>query len=137
MPVSLKSKLYPAVVFWLPVVLCMAFIFSVSCLPQPAIARLFAFQDIAFHLLAYSVLAALFLRALRNTCTRIKAVSAAALSIVFCVLYGASDEFHQSFIPGRYSSGIDVLIDGIGSVIGSLIYSAVKPELLKGNNWQE
>ena len=41
-----------------------------------------------------------------------------ALSIVITLLYAASDEWHQSFVPSRTSSMIDVLIDTIGSICG-------------------
>ncbi len=34
------------------------------------------------------------------------------------VLYGASDEVHQAFVPGRHPWGIDVLIDGVGAALG-------------------
>ncbi|SVA68755.1 uncharacterized protein METZ01_LOCUS121609, partial [marine metagenome] len=30
------------------------------------------------------------------------------------------DEIWQSFIPGRFSSGLDVIADGIGIIIGSI-----------------
>ncbi|MCB9639865.1 MAG: VanZ family protein [Myxococcales bacterium] len=37
-------------------------------------------------------------------------------------LYGFLDEFHQSFVPGRDSSGGDLIADAIGALIGSLIW---------------
>lgn len=42
------------------------------------------------------------------------------LSLIFCSIYAASDEFHQMFVPGRGPSFIDVLIDISGSLIGIL-----------------
>jgi VanZ family protein len=33
-------------------------------------------------------------------------------------LYGASDEWHQSFVPGRYPAVSDWLADAAGIVIG-------------------
>ena len=33
--------------------------------------------------------------------------------------YGALDEWHQSFVPGRYASLVDVLLDVLGAVLGS------------------
>jgi hypothetical protein len=35
-------------------------------------------------------------------------------SMLFCCLFAASDEWHQSFVPDRFGSFIDVLIDGLG-----------------------
>lgn len=42
--------------------------------------------------------------------------------LLLCVLYSCSDEFHQLFVPGRSGQVIDVLIDSIGIVIGTLSY---------------
>lgn len=41
-----------------------------------------------------------------------------ALSAIFCVLYAASDEIHQLFVPGRSGQISDVLIDTAGSLLG-------------------
>ncbi len=34
------------------------------------------------------------------------------------VLYAATDEFHQSFVPGRTPSHLDVMIDASGAILG-------------------
>jgi VanZ family protein len=39
------------------------------------------------------------------------------LSLFMVVLFALSDEFHQSFVEGRNSSLVDVLIDTTGAVI--------------------
>ncbi len=39
-------------------------------------------------------------------------------SLALCVLYAASDEWHQSFVPGRGPSVSDVLLDSTGAVCG-------------------
>ena len=44
---------------------------------------------------------------------------------VITALYACTDEFHQIFIPGRYGSIIDVLIDSAGAVFGCVIVSFV------------
>ncbi|RMG70708.1 MAG: hypothetical protein D6722_08255 [Bacteroidetes bacterium] len=35
-----------------------------------------------------------------------------------CVLYAASDEYHQTFVPGRGASPVDVGIDSLGALLG-------------------
>ena len=40
------------------------------------------------------------------------------LSVLWCALFAASDEFHQLFVIGRYSSPLDVLLDTCGSATG-------------------
>jgi VanZ family protein len=42
---------------------------------------------------------------------------------LFSVLYGISDEFHQSFVPYRGARVSDVLIDGVGVILaGAFIF---------------
>ncbi len=42
------------------------------------------------------------------------------LTLGFCVLYAASDEWHQGFVPGRVPSGLDVALDGLGAGLACL-----------------
>ena len=55
-------------------------------------------------------------------------------SILFCIIYACSDEFHQLFISGRSGTIIDVLIDSIGIILGIFIYKLFKKLVLNGNN---
>jgi VanZ family protein len=41
--------------------------------------------------------------------------------ILMCVLYAISDEIHQSFVPGRGPSIIDVFIDSTGAITGIIL----------------
>jgi hypothetical protein len=43
------------------------------------------------------------------------------LNIVICVLYGVTDEWHQSFVPMRSSDIMDLLHDGIGAAASSIL----------------
>ena len=45
-----------------------------------------------------------------------------SISLAFTTLYAVSDEFHQSFVPGRTGCWRDVLVDGLGAVIGLAVY---------------
>ena len=47
-----------------------------------------------------------------------------ALSWTFCILYAASDEFHQLFVPGRAGLITDVCIDSAGALLGILLFLA-------------
>jgi VanZ family protein len=38
-------------------------------------------------------------------------------SFLFAVAFGVFNEYLQSFVPGRYASGYDVLLNGLGSLI--------------------
>lgn len=69
------------------------------------------------HIFEFAVLTALLLRALSSTFTSWATKKLMTLSGVVAVLYAMSDEFHQSFVPGRGPSVIDVCIDGIGVAV--------------------
>jgi Predicted integral membrane protein len=45
------------------------------------------------------------------------------LSVLICVLYGVTDEFHQMFVPGRAPDVTDIRNDAIGAAIAMLIAS--------------
>ena len=72
------------------------------------------------HLIEYGILAVLLYRAMRGT--EVDKTKAFFLSIIISGLYGLTDEFHQSFTPGREPKIRDVVIDTIGATIGSVIY---------------
>ena len=106
---------------WFPVVFIMAGIFGASSLPASDIPSLFSFQDVIFHAIIYALLGAAFYHALVMTRAGAGAGWVCILAtVVFCTLYGVSDEFHQSFIPGRCATGWDVLTDFIGSFCGAV-----------------
>jgi VanZ family protein len=67
--------------------------------------------DIAGHLGVYGVLAVLLQWALAGTGVRRPGLWA----FVLAVLYGISDEFHQSFVPGRHPDIFDVATDAVGA----------------------
>jgi VanZ family protein len=40
-------------------------------------------------------------------------------------LYGASDEVHQSFVPGRAADPLDWVADSAGAVAGVLVFNLI------------
>ena len=100
---------------WLPVVAWALVIFAFSSIPSLA-TGLGLWDTIlrkCAHGAEYAILGALLLRALDRP------VPAFALG----VLYAVSDEIHQSFVRGRHGSPLDVAIDGVGVLIGVLLYA--------------
>lgn len=70
----------------------------------------------AAHFSEYAVLGIL---AFINSCQYFRTTkNRFAITLPFCLLYAASDEFHQLFTDGRYGSPVDVMIDFSGSVCG-------------------
>jgi VanZ family protein len=52
----------------------------------------------------------------------LKGYRLAAITIGLTAFYAASDEFHQTFIPGRSGEIRDVMIDTIGAVLGYIAF---------------
>jgi VanZ family protein len=115
------NRLGRGINLWFPVILCMSFIFYASSVPGKDIPLLFPNEDILFHGTIYAILALFFYRALRNTDPRITRTRVFIFTVIFGIAYGASDEFHQLFTPGRDCSGFDLMVDTIGSCAGGLI----------------
>lgn len=107
---------------WIAVIGWMMVIFLVSSLPGSTIPPIFPLQDIAGHFIIYTILAILFARALKISIPNVKASRLYFWIIVFGIFYGLTDEIHQYFVPGRCMDIKDVLIDGLGTVLGSIIY---------------
>lgn len=72
--------------------------------------------DKVAHCLVYGLLAATVIVAHGQKARSNKPLMVSMLACVVCLLYGLSDEFHQSFIPGRFVSGGDILADMVGAV---------------------
>ena len=74
----------------------------------------------AAHLLEFAVLGALMLRATSKDRPITKREM--IITLIVIALYGASDEFHQRFTPGRSSEGIVVLFDVAGGALGVWVW---------------
>ncbi|MBQ8095310.1 MAG: VanZ family protein [Clostridia bacterium] len=70
------------------------------------------------HFTEYTILCFLMARAIRLTCGR----SIQFLALPLSSLYAMTDEFHQSFVPGRSMELRDVLIDTAGAALGLLLF---------------
>jgi VanZ family protein len=102
---------------WLPLLVWMALIFAFSSLHGGGHlpAAEVALRKLA-HVAGYFVLTLLLLRALQRS-----DVAAAMLAaIVLALAYAVSDEWHQSFVPGRTATPRDVAIDGLGLALAAL-----------------
>lgn len=86
---------------------------------QPAVVIPFGAPDYVAHGINYAVLAALIVRARAGGALSQMTSSLIGSAVILAVLYGISDEFHQSFIPGRDSSVRDVVADAVGAAAGA------------------
>ena len=75
------------------------------------------------HLTEYAILAGLFWRARRQP-SGFRTLSwlwrEALWAVLFVAVYAMTDEFHQTFVPGREGKVTDVLIDTTGATLGMI-----------------
>jgi VanZ family protein len=108
---------------WALVLAWMGVIFYLSSrseLPRPEGISA-SIEAIGGHLTAYGVLALLVSFALADT--GISSSRRSVYAVLFAVLYGLSDEFHQSFVPRRDPALFDIAIDAIGAITALAAWS--------------
>lgn len=101
---------------WLPPLVWMAVIFAFSS--QHGGGHLPAAEVLLRklgHVAGYFVLTVLLVRALRRS----GVAAAVPVAIGAALAYAISDEWHQSFVPGRTATPRDVGIDGLGIALGA------------------
>lgn len=108
---------------WGPVAAWMILIFAVSSRPLPTYVAVL--PDWSTHSAAFAALSILCCRALAGGLGPSLRRGDALLAVVFSVVYGVSDEYHQSFVPGRDATAWDVLKDAVGAVMGAWLYARV------------
>jgi VanZ family protein len=107
---------------WLPVVLVMGVIWQASALPTapgpPGV------PDWALHGLAYMGLSVVSVRAFAGG--RWAGVTAGALASAWLLAtaYGATDEWHQVYVPGRFPDLRDWAADSVGAALGAAAVGA-------------
>ena len=72
------------------------------------------------HLTEYAVLAALWYRAFARGC-RLPPRAAAAIAFAISLVWAMLDEAHQSLVPTRSASAVDVTIDGLGALLATVV----------------
>lgn len=111
---------------WIPALLWALLIFYQSNQPSPAGADIA--PDYLLHFGAYGILALLLANAMAGGPGFVwrgrPGEWGLFLTFVLTVIYGLSDEWHQSFIPGRDPSWADVAADFLGALVAVLILAA-------------
>jgi VanZ family protein len=128
---DLLRRMLPRVLRWPVAFAWMALIFAGSSVPmevattQPPIP----FDKVA-HFGEYSVLAFLFVGVARR---HVRGGRITPLIVGSCIvlgaIYGASDEFHQRYTPGRDPALDDLAADTIGAAAGALAAAMLLPRL--------
>ena len=125
--------------FWLPVILWAALIFFFSSEALPPASRIY-WRDFVVkksaHVIEYAVFATLIFRAFINSGMERK--KAAIYTLVLAMLYGITDEFHQSFTPGREPRIRDWIFDTIGAGFASYYLWKLLPKApMRLKRWAE
>jgi VanZ family protein len=104
---------------WAPLIAYMAVIFYLSSLPEVPLPG--DVGDKQMHSLGYAFLGLLAVRAVAGGLPARVTPRVALLAMLITVGYGATDELHQSFVPGRSAEIYDLFADAVG---GALALSA-------------
>jgi len=102
---------------WAPVAAYMAVIFLLSSVSQ--VPRAPSGTDKVVHVALYAGLALLVLRALAGRLPGPLVPRHLVLTVAITVGYGATDEFHQGFVPNRSADYRDLLADGFGALLAA------------------
>ena len=113
---------------YLPPLMLMGLIFISSSIPMDKNANVPEFiisldptlQNL-LHIPVFGLLAFLWLKSF--TKHSILTPTKVIITLIITILFGCLDEFHQTFVPGRYGSLIDILLNFVGIFMGILFFS--------------
>ncbi len=117
------SNLRTTIIYWVLTINYMGVIFYLSSLGGSDLPTLIGNFDKVIHMFLYLILA--FLLSLSLNKSGIKRY-VFLLAFLISVFYGASDEFHQSFVPDRDVSLYDLFADAFGAFLGSYFASLIR-----------
>ena len=106
---------------WGPAVAYAALIFALSHQSSPPGAEWFAAYDYLVHFFEYGVFALTLLWGATSGFRLSLTIKSAALVFAVAVLYALSDEWHQSLVPNRDASLLDVASDALGATTSVMI----------------
>ena len=113
--------------FHIPVILYCTAIFVQSSFPSLYLPETdFKLADKLLHSVVYLILFFLFFYSLKNQNKSIKLKNyALEFSLLLTIIYGATDEIHQYFVPNRECDVFDWLADVVGALVGYLILTII------------
>ena len=119
---------------FIPPIFLMILIFISSSIPMDVSQDKLKFVTVLtptvqniLHIPIYGVLAYLWLNSFNKHCTAI--LKSIFLTLLITILYNLLDEFHQTFVPGRYGSSLDMIFNLIGIACGMVAF------FLLQSNW--
>jgi VanZ family protein len=114
------KKFFSIVPRWLPALFFMTVIFAFSSQPRDNLPNFLSWDYVIkklAHAIGYGLLSLSYFHFFRYDPKRYW------LAWLLTVIFSATDEFHQSFVPGRHASAFDVLVfDNLGAAVALLLY---------------
>lgn len=95
----------------------MALIFYLSGIPNAKLPQGPDGTDKLIHMAVYGLLALFYLGAMKPASDGRHSLRQTVLAAMLATLYGATDEWHQSFVPTRSADVWDLVADAVGAVI--------------------
>lgn len=118
-----QSVIIKILQYQVPLIAWCIFIYTVSSIPQTKIPNFVNYTDKIVHACVFFVLCWLAHVAFYfQPSIRLRRRSL-LLALLFVILFGISDEFHQMFTPGRTSEIWDLVADTIGGLLYISLYS--------------
>jgi len=126
-----KYKIY---VVYFPLFLYWLLIFTLTTLPSSKLPEV-KINDKIEHFLAYFGLSVLLgLTLFTQNKSKLLKKAYYIISVFIVAFYGAVDEIHQLYVPGRFCDINDWLADFVGAIIGSIVvYLFIYVSKVKGN----
>lgn len=108
-------KLRVFILYWLPVFIYAIAIFIISSIEFKGVPGPFDVSDKLIHTIEFFILAFLCLRAFNTH--KVLSRRPYYFAVMFTILYGALDELHQFFVPGRVLDFYDLVFNSVGALI--------------------
>ncbi|MCP4604901.1 MAG: hypothetical protein GY847_31000 [Proteobacteria bacterium] len=123
--------MHPALIF-IGVIGYYALISFLSHIPGDALANLgWNIWDKALHFVEYMPLGLLLALGMNRPPLQKIRSKVVPICLLFVFSLGALDEFHQSFIPGRFATWTDVAADTLGGALGVVIGTLYSSLIIK------
>lgn len=114
---------------WLPVFVWCSVIFLLSSMPTIETTKIFWWDFVmkkTAHIIEYGILYFLVYRAATRGFSKSINQSVIVYCLLFGLIYAFSDEYHQSFTPGRHSKLRDVGFDLTGMLLSLYLIKKFK-----------
>ena len=93
----------------------------------------FPLKSVIYHFLIFAIFAFFLLISLTKGKTKNRHFI--MIAMLLAIAYGIADELHQFFVPNRYSSLNDALVNSLGIMISGVFYSFRMR--INGKGWQK